>query len=272
MSKIIFITGASRGFGNLWAGALLQRGDKVIATARDLSTLDDLVAKYGDNVLPLELNVNDRAAGFKAIARAKEHFGSIDVLINNAGYGLFGAIEEMTEKDARSQMETNFFGLLWLSQAVLPIMREQGHGHIIQLSSVLGLISRPVLGLYAASKFAVEGLSESMAAEVKGFGIKVSIIEPTGFDTEWGSSSAAHTAAIPAYNEVKTNHQAGIPTDFRGLATGTIPALMKLIDSENPPLRLLLGKYASMLVKKEYESRNIEWSNWEEVTLAAQGK
>lgn len=272
MSKTIFITGASRGFGKLWAEALLQRGDKVIATARDLSKLDDLVAKYGDNVLPLKLDVNDKAAGFEAVARAKEHFGGIDVLINNAGYGLFGAIEEMTEKDARDQMETNFFGLLWLSQAVLPVMRQQGHGHIIQLSSVLGLISRPVLGLYAASKFAVEGLSESLAAEVKGFGVKVSIIEPTGFDTEWGSSSAAHTAAMPEYNEVKANHRAGIPEDFRGLAVGTVPALLKLIDSENPPLRLLLGKYAPMLVKKEYEGRNIEWANWQEVTLAAQGK
>jgi short-subunit dehydrogenase len=169
-------------------------------------------------------------------------------------------------------METNFFGLLWLSQAVLPIMREQGHGHIIQLSSVLGLISRPVLGLYAASKFAVEGLSESLAAEVKGFGIHVSIIEPAGFDTDWGGASAAHTVANPAYNDVKASHQAGIPPDFRGIAGGTVDAVLKLIDSENPPLRLLLGKYAYMLVKKEYEGRNAEWNRWQETTLAAQGK
>jgi NAD(P)-dependent dehydrogenase (short-subunit alcohol dehydrogenase family) len=272
MSKTIFITGASRGFGKLWAEALLQRGDKVAATARDVNALDDLVAKYGSNILPLKLDVNERRAGFNAIAKAQEHFGGIDVLINNAGYGLFGTIEEMSESDARDQMETNFFGLLWLSQAVLPIMREQGHGHIIQLSSVLGLISRPVLGLYAASKFAVEGLSESLAAEVKDFGIKVSIIEPAGFDTEWGSSSAARTVAMPEYNEVKANHQAGIPPDFRGSASGTVDAVLKLIDSENPPLRLLLGKYANMLVKKEYANRNAEWDSWLEVTLASQGK
>jgi short-subunit dehydrogenase len=272
MSKTIFITGASRGFGKLWAEALLQRGDKVIATARDLSALDELVSKYGDNILALQLDVNDRSGGFASVRKAKEHFGSIDVLINNAGYGLFGAIEETTEKEARDQMETNFFGLLWLSQAVLPIMREQGHGHIIQLSSVLGLISRPVLGLYAASKFAVEGLSESLAAEVKGFGINVSIIEPAGFDTDWGGSSAAHTAANPDYNGVKASHQAGIPPDFRGIAGGTIDAVLKLIDSENPPLRLLLGKYAYMLVKKEYEGRNAEWNSWQATTLAAQGK
>jgi NADP-dependent 3-hydroxy acid dehydrogenase YdfG len=126
MAKTIFITGASRGFGKLWAEALLQRGDKVVATARDLSSLDDLVNKYGGNILPLQLDVNNRAADFAAINKAKEHFGSIDVLINNAGYGLFGSIEETTEQEAREQMETNFFGLLWLSQAVLPIMREQG--------------------------------------------------------------------------------------------------------------------------------------------------
>ena len=265
MSKTIFITGTSRGFGKLWTRALLRRGDKVIATARDLSALDDLVAEYGGNVLPLKLDVTDRVACFEAVAIAKGHFGNIDVLINNA-------IEEMTEKDARDQMETNFFGLLWLSQAVLPIMREQGHGHIIQLSSVLGLISRPVLGLYAASKFAVEGLSESLAAEVKGFGVKVSIIEPAGFDTEWGSSSSAHTVAMAEYNDVKANHQAGIPPDFRGAASGTTEAMLKLIDSVNPPLRLLLGKYANMLVKKEYANRNTEWDAWLETTLAAQGK
>jgi NAD(P)-dependent dehydrogenase (short-subunit alcohol dehydrogenase family) len=272
MAKTIFITGASRGFGKLWAGALLQRGDKVVATARDLSTLDDLVSKYGGNVLALQLDVNDRVGGFAAVRKAKEHFGRIDVLINNAGYGLFGAIEETTEREARDQMETNFFGLLWLSQAVLPIMREQGHGHIVQLSSVLGLISRPVLGLYAASKFAVEGLSESLAAEVKGFGIHVSIVEPAGFDTDWGGSSAAHTDAHPEYNGVKAAYRAGIPPDFRGIAGGTTDAVLKLIDSQNPPLRLLLGKYAYMLVKKEYEGRNAEWNGWQEVTLAAQGK
>jgi NAD(P)-dependent dehydrogenase (short-subunit alcohol dehydrogenase family) len=272
MAKTIFITGASRGFGKLWAEALLQRGDNVIATARNLNALDELVATYGNNILPLQLNVDDRAAAFTAVNKAVEHFGGIDVLINNAGYGLFGAIEETTEKEARDQMETNFFGLLWLSQAVLPIMRAQKHGHIIQLSSVLGLISRPILGLYAASKFAVEGLSESLAAEVKGFGIHVSIIEPSGFDTEWGGSSAARTASISAYDDVKANHQAGIPPDFRGAASGTTAALIKLIDSDNPPLRLLLGKYANMLVKREYENRNTEWDHWLETTLEAQGK
>src|SRR5215216_6090903 len=177
MSKTIFITGASRGFGKIWAEAFLNRGDLVAATARDLSHLDGLVQKYGDKVLPIQLDVNDRKAGFAAIHQAKEYFGHVDVLINNAGYGLFGAIEETSEKEARDQIETNVFGLLWITQAILPVMRAQGHGHIVQVSSVLGIATLPVLGLYNASKWAVEGLSETLAVEVKGFGINVSMIE-----------------------------------------------------------------------------------------------
>ena len=272
MAKTIFITGASRGFGKLWAEALLQRGDKVIATARDLSTLDDLVKKYGDNILPLQLNVNDRQADFAAINKAKEHFGSIDVLINNAGYGLFGAIEETTEQQAREQMETNFFGLLWLSQAVLPGMREQGHGHIIQLSSVLGLVTLPVLGLYNASKFAVEGLSETLASEVKDFGINVTLIEPNGFATDWAGASSAHTVEIPEYDAVRAAFQAGLTDDIFGVPEATTDGVLKLIDSENPPLRLFLGKHAYPWVKQVYEGRYAEWDTWNEVASAAHGK
>lgn len=272
MAKTIFITGASRGFGKLWAEALLQRGDNVIATARNLRTLDELVNKYGQRILPLQLDVNDRAAGFEAIRKAKAHFGSIDVLINNAGYGIFGSIEETTEQEARAQMETNFFGLLWLTQAVLPVMREQGHGHIIQLSSILGLITLPVLGLYNASKFAVEGLSETLATEVKGFGIHITLVEPNGFATDWSGASAVHTTAMPEYEGVKAAFQEGITDDSWGIPEATTPAILKLIDSNTPPLRLLLGKYAYPWIKQTYEGRHTEWDNWREVSSAAHGK
>ena len=271
MAKTIFITGASRGFGKIWAEAFLKRGDKVVATARDLGSLNDLVNQYGDNILPIQLDVNDREADFAAIKKAKDHFGSIDVLINNAGYGLFGSIEETSEKEARDQMETNFFGLLWLSQAVIPVMREQGHGHIIQLSSVLGLVALPVLGLYNASKFAVEGLSETLAAEVKGFGIKVSLIEPNGFNTDWAGASAFHTQSMPEYDQVKADFQAGITDDAFGKPDATTEAVLKLVDSENPPLRLFLGKVAYPWVKQVYESRHAEWEQWNEVAVAAHG-
>ena len=217
MAKTIFITGASRGLGKLWAEALLQRGDKVVATARDIQSLDDLVKKYGSNILPLQLDIVDRAADYAAIQKATKHFGSIDVLINNAGYGLFGSVEETSEKDARSQMETNFFGLLWLTQAVLPVMRQQGHGHIIQVSSVAGLITFPVLGVYNASKFAVEGLSETLATEVKGFGIHVTLVEPNSYSTDWAGSSASHATAMPEYDGVKAAFFGGMNDDMFGI-------------------------------------------------------
>ncbi|RAJ33082.1 SDR family NAD(P)-dependent oxidoreductase [Pedobacter cryoconitis] len=170
MSKIILITGASRGFGKLWAKALLKRGDKVAATARNIEDLNDLVSEFGNSVFPVKLNVDDREACFEAVQQVKAHFGRIDVLVNNAGFGLFGAIEETTEQQARAQMETNFFGVLWLNQAIVPVMRAQNSGHIIQVSSFLGLITLPVLGLYNASKYAVNGLSETLATEVKALG------------------------------------------------------------------------------------------------------
>jgi NAD(P)-dependent dehydrogenase (short-subunit alcohol dehydrogenase family) len=271
MAKTIFITGASRGFGKIWAEAFLKRGDKVTATARDISSLDDLVKQYGDNILPIQLDVNDRDADFAAVKKAKDHFGSIDVLINNAGYGLFGAVEETSEKEARDQMETNFFGLLWLTQAAIPVMREQGHGHIIQLSSVLGVVTAPILGIYNASKYAVEGLSESLAAEVKAFGIKISLIEPNGFSTDWGSASAVHSVALPEYDKLKADQQASFTEDFFGRPEATTAAVLKLIDSENPPLRLFLGKVAYPWVKQVYNSRLAEWDQWSDVATAAHG-
>ncbi|MCU7371018.1 SDR family NAD(P)-dependent oxidoreductase [Paucibacter sp. O1-1] len=188
--------------------AFLKRGDKVAATARNLETLNDLKQQYGDALLPIKLDVTDRAASFAAIQQAKDYFGQIDVVINNAGYGLFGAIEEATEQEARDQIEANVFGLLWVTQAALPIMRAQKHGHIIQVSSVLGVATLPVLGLYNASKWAVEGLSESLASEVKDFGLNVTLVEPNGFSTDWGGASATHSQPIEAYDQVKANFQA----------------------------------------------------------------
>ncbi|MES2265150.1 MAG: SDR family NAD(P)-dependent oxidoreductase [Bacteroidota bacterium] len=271
MSKIILITGASRGFGKIWAKALLERGDKVAATARNLADLNDLVEAYGDAVLPVQLDVNDRAAGFAAVNKVKEHFGRIDVLINNAGFGLFGAIEETTEQQARAQMETNFFGLLWLTQAVVPIMREQKSGHIIQVSSFLGLVTFPVLGLYNASKYAVNGLSETLASEVKGFGINVSLIEPNGFSTDWSGASAIQTEPIEAYAPIKKAFAESATPDSWGNPEATTPAVLALIDSENPPLHFLLGKVAYPGVKQVYADRLAEFEAWKEVSAAAHG-
>jgi NAD(P)-dependent dehydrogenase (short-subunit alcohol dehydrogenase family) len=271
MSKIILITGASRGFGKIWAKALLQRGDKVAATARNLGDVDDLVEAYGDSVLPLQLDVNNREACFAAVNKVKQHFGRIDVVINNAGFGLFGAIEETTEQQARAQMETNFFGLLWVTQAVVPVMREQRSGHIIQVSSVLGLITLPVLGLYNASKYAVNGLSETLATEVKGFGIKVSLIEPNGFSTDWSGASAFQTEPMEVYAPVKKAFLDGAPADTWGNPETTTKAVLSLIDSENPPLHFLLGKVALPMLEPVYNARLAEFKTWKDVAVEAHG-
>lgn len=272
MSKTIFITGASRGFGKLWAEAFLKRGDKVAATARNLDALTDLVTQYGDAILPIQLDVNNRADCFAAVKKATDHFGKIDVLINNAGYGLFGTIEETSEKEAREQIETNVFGLLWITQAVLPVMRKQKSGHIIQVSSVLGIATLPVLGLYNASKFAVEGLSETLASEVKGFGIHVTLVEPNGFATDWGGASAIHAQPLAEYASVKEAFQTGLTDDAFGIPASTIPAILKLVDSKQPPLRLFLGKVALPWVKQVYQERLATWEEWQDTAVAAHGK
>src|SRR4051794_17977585 len=200
---IWFITGASRGFGREWAIAALERGDSVAATARDTATLDDLAGKYGDRLLPIRLDVNDREADVAAVQQAHDRFGRLDVVVNNAGYGQFGLIEEISEAEARAQFETNVFGALWITQAALPFLRAQGSGHIVQVSSIGGISAFPNIGIYNASKWALEAFSQSLAQEVAGFGVKVTLIEPGGYSTDWGGSSAKHAAPLAAYDEFR---------------------------------------------------------------------
>src|ERR1700709_1552690 len=211
--KTWFITGTSRGFGREWAEAALERGDRVAATARDASSLDALIESHGDAVLPISLDVNDRAADFAAVKQAHEHFGRLDVLVNNAGYGQFGMVEELSEEEARNQIETNLFGALWITQAALPFMREQGSGHIIQVSSIGGVSAFPYVGLHPPSKWALEGISQSLAQEVKDFGIHVTLIEPGGFSTDWGGSSAKNAEPLDAYADM---HEASRQRRARG--------------------------------------------------------
>ena len=187
--RIWFITGASRGFGRSFTRAALAVGDRVAATARDTSSLDDLAAEHGDAILPIELDVTDRDAAFAAVRQAHDHLGRVDVVVNNAGYGVSGAIEELTEEQARRQIEVNLFGALWVTQAALPILREQGSGWIVQVSSIGGLAAFPLTGIYHASKWALEGFSESLRQEVAPLGIKVLMVEPSGFRTDWAGSS-----------------------------------------------------------------------------------
>jgi NAD(P)-dependent dehydrogenase (short-subunit alcohol dehydrogenase family) len=201
--KTWFITGTSRGFGREWAIAALDRGDMVAATARDIASLDDLAAKYGDAILPIRLDVTDRGADFAAVKLAHDYFGRLDVVVNNAGYGQFGMVEEISESEIRAQLETNLLGALWVTQAALPYLRGQGSGHIVQVSSIGGISAFMNTGAYHASKWALEGLSQSLAQEVAGFGVKVTLIEPSGYSTDWAGPSARHAAELPAYEPVR---------------------------------------------------------------------
>jgi len=273
MKKTIFITGASRGFGKLWVEALLQRGDQVAATSRSVEAYKELSTQYPDQFLPLQLDITDRNAVFEAVQNANNHFGKLDVVINNAGYGLFGAIEEVSEKETKDIFEANVFGTLWVTQAALTILRAQGSGHIIQLSSVLGVWTLPTLGIYNATKFAVEGLSEALASEVKDFGINVTLVEPNGYTTDFGGTSAVQSAANPAYDDVKATlgHTEGLLPEDYGKPEATVPAILKLIDSANPPLRLFLGKLGLPKTKRVYAEKLQTWASWQEVADAAHG-
>jgi NAD(P)-dependent dehydrogenase (short-subunit alcohol dehydrogenase family) len=271
LAKTWFITGASKGFGREWTEAALERGDKVAATARKVETLDPLVETYGDAVLPIQLDVTERDADFEAVKKAAEHFGQLDVVVNNAGYGHFGAIEELSEEDVRSQLETNFFGALWVTQAALPIMRAQRSGHIIQVSSIGGITAFPTVGAYHASKWALEGLSQALSQEVADFGIKVTLIEPGGYSTDWAGPSSKHsdeTAAYSAVRESRNRARAGTPP---GDPKATRGAILKVVDAEKPPLRVFFGKVPLGVATADYESRLATWNEWQPVSIEAQG-
>ena len=271
MTKTIFITGASRGLGRIWAEAFLKRGDRVIVAVRNPGALNELSEQFPVNLLVIKVDVTDKLACFEAIALAKSHFGVIDVLINNAGYGHTGAIEELKEEEVRRQFETNVYGSLWMMQAILPVMREQHSGHIIQVSSALGIVSFPTLGLYSASKFAVEALSDSLAAEVSGFGIKVSVIEPNGYRTDFATTSGVESKALPVYDGVRAYLAEGNNIEDWGIPEATVPAVLQLVDAENPPLRLILGRVGFQWIKSVYQQRLQTWEEWQDVSVAAQG-
>jgi len=272
MSKVWFITGSSRGFGREFALAALKRGDQVAATARDPGTLNDLVERFGDAVLPLRVDVTDRAQVFDAVAAAQERFGRLDVVVNNAGYALAGAVEEISEQELRDQLETNLFGVLHVIHAVLPVLRVQGSGHIFQISSVMGQCAMAGVGGYNASKFALEGLSDALSQEVAPHGIKVTLIEPGGYDTGFSSASVFAAGRKDAYDAV---HAALLEQAAAGSGPGPEgvgPAILQLVDAEEPPLRVFFGEEASQWVPTVYQQRLETWAEWAHVSKAAEGK
>jgi NAD(P)-dependent dehydrogenase (short-subunit alcohol dehydrogenase family) len=270
--SVWFITGASRGFGRVWTEAALARGDQVAATARDTATLDPLVESYGDAVLPLRLDVTDRSAAFDAVAAAHERFGRLDVVVNNAGYGHFGFLEELTEAEARAQLETNLFGALWVTQAALPFFRAQRSGHLLQVSSIGGITAFPMLSAYHASKWALEGLTQTLAHEVADFGIRVTLIEPGPFGTDWSGSSAVRSAAMPEYDGVRERvlaERAQRVATTSADPAATAAAVLAVVDAENPPLRLFLGEDPFRLATADYGTRLQTWAQWQPVAATA---
>ncbi|MCP3381760.1 SDR family NAD(P)-dependent oxidoreductase [Bradyrhizobium sp. CCGUVB4N] len=271
--KVWFITGASRGFGRIWAEAALKRGDKVAATARIFADVADLSEGYADAVLPMALDVTNAQAVLNAVTRAYAHFGRLDIVLNNAGYALVGAIEEAHEADVRAEFDTNVFGALRVIQAALPLLRRQGSGHIIGVSSVAGVVAGPITGFYNASKFAIEALHESLAQEVKGFGIKVTLLEPGAYATGFASTASLRISpVINAYSDIRAEvFAAGAKFAF-GDPEATVDAVLKVVDAEAPPLRLFIGTEGLPRARAAYADRLAVWEAWETVSNAAQGE
>ncbi|WP_028568806.1 SDR family NAD(P)-dependent oxidoreductase [Salinispora tropica] len=264
-----FITGASRGLGRAFTVTALERGDRVVAAARTIAS-EDFDERHGDRLLPLPLDLTDRTAVFAAVATAVEHFGRLDIVVNNAGTLSLGMIEEFSEEQARAQFDVNLYGALWVCQAVLPYLRAQRMGHIVQISSIAALGGFPSTGMYSASKFALEGMSEALALEAAAFGIKVSIVQPGGYWTDLYTSMTT-TLPMEAYDPLRAQVQAqwadgSVDSDPRFAAE----ALLKLVDSDEPPLRLLLGGTVYDLAFDISRRRLDTWAGWEQVSRAAE--
>lgn len=261
------ITGAGRGLGHHFARAALGAGDYVIAAARDVSALEEITAAYPNQVCPVRLDLADQDTIRAAIDLGAQYTGRIDVLVNNAGYGLGGAVEEVTDEQLRHQMEVNFFGPVACTRAVLPIMRAQRAGHIVQISTIGGLAAFTYLSMYHASKWALEGFSESLAQEVSSFGVRVTIVEPGPFRTEWNGPSLVRATPMPEYEEVLAARR----WKMSGVMTGSQPgdpsraaqALLQMVDCAEPPLRLLLGNFPADTVRRVYAERLASFDAWD---------
>ena len=273
MKKVWFITGCSTGFGRAIASHVLSIGHNVVITARKISDISDLAVKYESTALALSLDVTKPEQITAAVNKAIEHFGRIDVLVNNAGIGYFGAVEESEDDAVRNMFEINFFGLANMTKAVLPVMRKQRSGHIINIASIGGLVAFPALGYYNASKFAVDGLSESLAKEVAHLGIHVTIVAPSGFRTDWAGRSADNSKiVIDDYKEsagANKNFIRGYSGNQPGDPDRAAQAIVKAVESKDPPLRLLLGAAALKGAIAKLDVLKKDFDAWSETTVWA---
>lgn len=270
--KVWFITGASSGFGRILAQSVLSRGDCAVLTARRLAPLEEIAGEYGARALCLSLDVTDAVARKKALQAAIDQFGRIDVLANIAGAGSYGALEEFSSEQIRAQMELNFFAPAELSREVLPLMRAQQSGHILNLTSIAGMVAFPGSGLYCASKFALEGFTEALHHEVKPLGIRVTLIEPGAFRTGFAGSALTKAAnEIPAYVSL-TGGMSEYFTTQDGRQMGDpekgVRVIIDAVESETPPVRLLLGEDAYEMWDAVVESRDRDFAPWRELGMS----
>ncbi|SHF28823.1 oxidoreductase [Pedobacter caeni] len=271
MTKVWFITGSSRGLGRSLTAAVLANGDYVAATARKPEQLNDLVEKYPGQIYPIQLDVTEYDEVYQSVVAAVAHFGRIDVLVNNAGFGITGAAEAFTDHQVRSQLETNLYAPIEVTRAVLPYMRKQGSGRILQISSVGGRVGGPGLTMYQAAKFGLGGFSEALAKEVAPLGIHVTCIEPGGFRTDWGAESMSFAREIEGYAAT-----VGRMSEF--LKSGSyIPmgdpdkaakVMIDLVDHPKPPIHLILGSEAISIVKGSELAKKAELEQWENISIS----
>jgi len=266
-SAVWFVTGASSGFGRALVEALVLKGRRVAATARDPDSLSALAALYPDHLLPLKLDVTNQEQVQSVVDAALEHFGSVDVVVNNAGYGVVGALEEHSDDQVRQNMETNFFGPVNVLRAVLPALRRQKRGHIVNISAAAAISNYPGFPIYGAAKCALEGLSESLAGELKPLGVGVTVVQPGPFRTDFIGRSLERAAESISDYEKTSGQFAKLIMGMNGRQPGdpakAAKAIISAVESESPPLRLVLGRYAIDKVKKKLAATAQELEKWE---------
>ena len=270
MEKVWFITGSSRGLGRSLTKAVLAKGDQVAATARDINSLKDLVESYPGQIFPVTLNVTDYDQVQIAVKAAIKHFGRIDVLVNNAGFGIVGAAEAFTDEQVRSQLETNLYAPIEITRAVLPFMRKQKSGRILQISSIGGRVGNAGVSIYQAAKFGLSGFSEVLAKEVADLGILVTSVEPGGFRTDWAGDSMTYAEKIEGYPLVDKRSDFFQSGDFipMGDPEKAARVMIDLVDHPQPPIHLVLGSEAIGMLKHADASRSEEMEKWMQVSLS----
>ncbi len=268
--KIWFITGSARGLGRNLTETVLAHGDKVAATARNTDALQDLAAQYPDQLFPIQLDVTDYDQVHLAVESAVAHFGRIDVLVNNAGFGIVGAAEAFTDEQVRSQLETNLYAPIEITRAVLPFMRKQRSGRILQISSIGGRVGNAGIGIYQAAKFGLSGFSEVLAKEVVDFGIYVTSVEPGGFRTDWAGDSMTYAPHIEGYEKVEERAEYFKNGGFvpMGDPAKAAKVMLDLVDSTEPPVHLVLGSEAIGMLKNADEARTAEMEKWMAVSVS----